>query len=55
MFVPAAVGLMKDWGIVQANLASYAVMIVVTTVVVMAVSGLVTQGIIRIREEKKHE
>ena len=47
MFVPAATGLMASWDILKANALAYAVSVLVTTVVVMAVSGLVTQWIMR--------
>ena len=41
MFVPAGVGLLSSWAIV-----------LISTIIVMAVSGKVTQGVIRM--EKKH-
>lgn len=47
MFIPAAVGLMSSWGIVKASLFQYLTVTVVSTFVVMAVSGLVTQSVIR--------
>ena len=47
MFIPAAVGLMTSWSVIRANLLAYLVIAAVTTVVVMAVSGLVTQGVRR--------
>jgi len=55
MFVPPAVGLLKSWGIIQNNLWQYAVVTVVSTVVVMIISGLITQVFIRLskRERKK--
>ena len=43
MFVPAAVGLMNAWGIISRSWLNYLVVITVSTVVVMAVSGKVTQ------------
>ena len=51
MFIPAAVGLMASWSVIKENLLAYLVIAVVTTVVVMAVSGLVTQGVLK-RNEK---
>ena len=51
MFIPAAVGLMASWSVIKANLLAYLVIAVVTTVAVMAVSGLVTQGVLK-RNEK---
>ena len=47
MFIPPAVGLMASWDVIRANLLAYIVIAVVTTVVVMSVSGLVTQGVLR--------
>lgn len=47
MFIPAATGLMASWDILRANVVAYAVIVVITTVVVMGVSGSVTQWIIR--------
>ncbi len=47
MFIPAAVGLLDIWGTVKQSVVSYIVIILVTTVLVMGVSGLVTQFVIR--------
>ena len=47
MFIPAAVGLMASWSVIKENLLAYLVIAVVTTVAVMAVSGLVTQGVLK--------
>ena len=57
MFIPAATGLMASWDILRANVVAYAVIMAVTTVVVMGVSGSVTQWIIRRsgKGEKEHE
>ena len=49
MFIPAAVGLMEDWPVLRTNWLAYLVIMGVTTVVVMAVSGWVTQWVIRRR------
>lgn len=51
MFIPTAVGLMASWSVIKENLLAYLVIAVVTTVAVMAVSGLVTQGVLK-RNEK---
>ena len=57
MFIPAATGLMASWDILRANAVAYVVIMAVTTVVVMGVSGSVTQWIIRRsgKGEKEHE
>ncbi len=47
MFIPAAAGLIDSWGILQPVIVPLGIITVVTTVFVMAVTGLVTQGIIR--------
>ena len=52
MFIPAAVGLIETWDILAPSWIQFLVVTVVTTVVVMAVSGLVTQAVIRIRKRK---
>lgn len=46
MFIPAAVGLMSTWGIIRANLTAYIVIVVSSTVVVMAAAGRMTQFIL---------
>lgn len=53
MFIPAAVGLMESWGLIKGSLLPYTVIIAVTTVVVMAVAGRVTQHFIR-KGGRKH-
>lgn len=47
MFIPAAIGLMEVWDVMKPSCFQYLIVILVTTVVVMAVSGLITQFIIR--------
>lgn len=54
MFIPAAVGLLNAWGVLKPVFVPVAVITAVTTVFVMAVTGLVTQGIIR-KGRKKNE
>lgn len=56
MFIPAAVGLVDSWGILRENLLAYVVIIVVTTILVMGITGVVTQIVIRRdKGEQKHE
>lgn len=50
MFIPAGVGLMDSWGLVKQNLWSYVVITLVTTILVMGVSGMVTQAVIRMKK-----
>ena len=47
MFLPPAVGVIESWDLIQGAWLPYVVVTVVSTVVVMAVSGRVTQRIIR--------
>ena len=47
MFIPAAVGLLDIWGLLRPILVPAAVIIVTTTVLVMAVTGRTAQGILR--------
>lgn len=54
MFIPAAAGLLNAWGVLKPVFVPVAVITAVTTVFVMAVTGLVTQGIIR-KGRKKNE
>lgn len=52
MFIPAGVGLLTSWGSLKPILVPVCVITVVSTVAVMAVSGRVTQFVIR-RGKKK--
>ena len=52
MFIPAAAGLIDSWGILQPVIVPIGIITVVITVFVMAVTGLVTQGIIRKGKKK---
>lgn len=52
MFIPAAVGLIESWDLLSDKLLSYVVVIFATTFVVMAVTGIVTQKVIRGRKEQ---
>ena len=54
MFIPAGVGLIDSWGAVKPMLVPAAVIMVVSTFVVMGVTGYVTQFIMR-REQVRHE
>ena len=47
MFLPPAVGIVESWGLIKGSWLPYVLVIGVSTVVVMAVSGLVTQKIVR--------
>ena len=47
LFIPAAVGLLSSWEILKPAWVEYLIITVVTTLVVMVVSGWVTQIVIR--------
>ena len=47
MFIPAAVGIIESWDIIKPNVIAYAIITIVSTVLVMAVAGRVTQWVIR--------
>lgn len=56
MFIPAGVGLMSSWGALQPVLGPVIVITILTTLLVMAVTGRVTQGVIKTQERgKNHE
>lgn len=52
MFIPAAVGLMDSWHAIAGMWLKYIIVTVVSTFVVMAVSGWLTQAIIRSGKKK---
>ena len=54
MFIPAGVGLLESWGVLQPILLPVSVIVVVSTILVMGVSGMVTQVIIR-KSKRKEE
>ncbi len=53
MFIPAAVGLLEAWGTLKPILIPVMIITVVSTIVVMAVTGRVTQLMIRQEKRKK--
>ena len=55
MFIPAAVGLMESWTKISPILVKLIVIVVVSTVAVMAVAGLVTQCVIRNEQKRKKQ
>ena len=52
MFIPAGVGLMTAWGILKPVCVPIILITVITTVVVMIVTGRVTQAVIRMDRKK---
>lgn len=55
MFIPASVGLMESWHVMQSILIPAAILCFVGTISVMVVSGRVTQRIILSREKRKNQ
>ena len=51
LFIPATVGLMVSWDQIQGILIPVAILASISTVIVMVVSGRVTQKTIRVMEE----
>ena len=51
-FIPAGVGLLESWGVMKPMLGRLVLTVVVSTILVMAVSGLVTQGVIALRKRR---
>ncbi len=52
MFIPAAVGLLESWGVLQPVWMPIVTITVGSTVVVIAAAGLTTQGVIRWNKAK---
>ena len=52
-FIPAGVGLMTRWGLLRPVLLPFLVILLVTTFLVMAVAGRVTQALLRRRAGKE--
>ena len=54
-FIPAGVGLMARWGVLRPVVVPVLIVLFVTTFLVRAVSGRVTQALLRRRERKEDE
>lgn len=55
MFIPAAVGLLESWSALQSIWLPVVVITILTTVIVMAVTGRVTQRMIRRKQRSRKE
>lgn len=51
MFIPAGVGLLDSWGVLEPVLIPVSIITVVSTILVMAAAGRVTQYVIRAERE----
>ena len=54
LFIPATVGLMDPFDLLKSRLAAYVIIMLVSTVVVMVVSGRCAQAIIRKEDKEGH-
>ena len=52
MFIPAGVGLLTAWGVLKPVCVPIILIVAITTVVVMIVTGRVTQAVIRMDRKK---
>ena len=55
MFIPAGVGLLESWGELKPVLLPICVIVVVSTILVMGISGTVTQAMIRKNQQKEEK
>lgn len=55
MFIPAAVGIMESLSLVKASFWGYIGITAVSTIIVMAVSGVVTQFVIKLQRGKQKD
>ena len=53
MFIPAAVGLMDTWPVLQPVWVPVVLIMLISTLFVMAVTGWCTQGILRLEERRQ--
>lgn len=53
MFIPAAVGILNSWGVLKDIWIPISLITVATTIIVMAVTGRVTQFVIRREKRRK--
>lgn len=54
MFIPAAVGLLESWDVIKPSCIQFIAVTIISTFAVMAVSGKITQFIIRRGRKKVH-
>ena len=53
LFVPAAAGLIEAWDELRASLTAYVTIIIAVTLIVMIVTGLITQWFLHNQNEKE--
>ena len=54
LYVPICVRILEYWGVISQNAAAIVTITVVSTFLVFAVSGLVTQALMKRKEGKRH-
>ena len=54
LFIPAGAGLMTSFSLLRSQFAAYAVITLVSTIAVMAVSGRAAQAVIRRERKEEH-
>lgn len=55
MFIPSAAGLIDSWVIIRNSWIPYIVLVAISTIIVIVVSGRVTQFILKHRKEKNDD
>ena len=55
MFIPAAVELLESWHLISSKALEYILIMILSTLIVMVVSGRVTQAVIHMTDKKKGE
>lgn len=55
MFIPAGVGLLNAWGVLKPIWIPVSLITILTTIIVMAVTGKVTQAVIQNQKKKKEK
>lgn len=53
MFIPAGVGLLESWGVLKPVFYPIVITVIISTIIVMVISGRVTQRVIRFDQKKK--
>ena len=54
-FIPAFVGIMNEWGVIKTSFWGWVIVLIATTLIVMASSGLIAEMTIRIKSKKHKE
>lgn len=55
MFVPAAVSLITKWDILKNNIIGFLITCIVSTILVMGITGISAQALLKKRGKNKHE